>query len=413
MAATIIDDSLLNSFIKQINICQKENGGGFDIPETDVPGLGNILMTFIRVVEKGFTTMFLPILELKDLILKYLIKPPKFISEITSYASKIANFLSSPIEFLLNELIEPISENVNIPLQLDLSSLFPGISVNVEKGFLKLPKETQDRIKTMLSVSSEYFQKLLEFILFPLKVLTGLIEALAKLISDALSSPITKIPELVINFTTNFVNSVIDIITNLLGNVLKPILNSIVPSGFENIEKLISDVKELIIKSLKGTLTVEFVEKKKKENSDFNKVFGFVNIIICFMKTFLAFIVMFPTAFFGAGAGDSVQSAKNAANAVDIIKNDYKDPVTTKVNEINSIKLILSNSELSQYQRTQYNNELAIKEQELLELKEELIKYLQDNLNKNEIQKVINEDNTVFRLLELNADSIINYKFNA
>jgi hypothetical protein len=352
--------------------------------------------------------MFKPILELKELILKHLIKPPRFISKIAEYANEIAEAISNPIEYILNELIEPISENINIPLSLDLSALLPGFKVNVDKGFLKLPKELQELINKMLS--QEYFDKLLEFILFPIKLMTGMFEALAKLIAQALASPVAKIPQLVIDFTANFVNGVIGLITDLLGSILEPIFNSIVPGGFENINKLISDVKEMIVKALTGKLDIEFVKKKRKESKDFDKVFGFINIIICFMKAILVFIVMFPTAFFGAGAGEAVESAQKASEAVEIIKNDYKKPVKDKVNDINKIKRILRNSELSSSQITTYRRQLAKEEDKLLELKEEVVETLQSGLDRNGIQKVIDEDKTVFVLLNLNARKIVNYK---
>jgi hypothetical protein len=46
MAATIISDNLLDSLIAQINECQKQNGGGIDIPSRDLPGIGNVLGVF-------------------------------------------------------------------------------------------------------------------------------------------------------------------------------------------------------------------------------------------------------------------------------------------------------------------------------------------------------------------------------
>ena len=303
--AVLIDDSLLNSLITQINECQKANGGQIEIPPVDVPGLGNILLCFIRTVEKGFITTFEPILELKELITEYLIKPVEFIAKIAEFAARLAELIADPITFIINEIVLPISENINIPLSLDLSIIMDGLpTVDIDTKFLELDSETIALIQTMLT--TDYYSKLMAFMLMPIKLIIGIFTGFIQMLVDAIASPLTKIAELVIGVITDFPGTIMNLITDILADILLPILESIVPGGFNDVAALVESIKALIIDVLTGEVididsyrggSDEEEDGEEGSSSDFDKVFGFINIVACFAKGLFSFITMFPVLF--------------------------------------------------------------------------------------------------------------------
>lgn len=404
MAAVIIDDVLLNALIDQINVCQKDNGSPLEMPAVDEPGVGNIIMVFIRTIEKGFATNFQPILELKDLILNYLINPPAFIDKILEFVDNIQQMITNPIDFILNQLVEPIAANIKIPLNLDLSAILPGFVVSINQGFLQNSADIQEGINKM--ITPEFFTKLLEFIIFPIKLIIGILQELIILIIEAVAAPLIKIAELVIKLTTDFQNAIVDIILGVIIEPIKTLLISVVPGGeaaFDNFENLVSGVMELITKIL--TLQPIDIDELISRIPDLNKVFGLVNIISCLFKSILTFIIQFPVLFFGIGAGDSVVSAKKVADAAEEVR-VYTADLTIKIEELQDIidTPIPETSEEIEI-REQI---IATKQEEINQIKQTTVSYLKDTLDEDGITLVMEEEPELFDYFALTVETILN-----
>lgn len=317
----LLSTAAIQTIVDDMSKCMKTNGVDLEIPSVDLPGLGNIIDVFISIIEQGFVTMFKPIVELKKIITEYLANPPVFLDKIAAFIADIKGFLENPIEFIVNELIKPISEKLKLPLVLDLSFILPGFSVSIDKGFKALSAETQELILEMIKTGSEYVSKLTEFILLPIKIIVGLVTAFVKLLTDALKNIVTEVPKLVTKIITDFKGFITDILSTVIETVLKPILDSIlsdteaikeyldeklsinidiseIPSKISSlVADTISGIMKIVPKIFSGADVKSDLENLKS-NPIFEKISGFIIMFLCFIKTLLAFIILFPSLFF-------------------------------------------------------------------------------------------------------------------
>ena len=112
-------------FLKGFNLSRSgENedptylGFKFVIPDPSLPGVGMLIKLWIRQSEKIFSTYLAPIILIKEV----LSKPLELIEKIT----EIADFVGDPINFILDETINPdIQNNFFLPIKLSVGGSPP------------------------------------------------------------------------------------------------------------------------------------------------------------------------------------------------------------------------------------------------------------------------------------------------
>lgn len=295
----IMSLGMIQGFVDEINACQKKNGSTFELPKIDAPGISNFLACALLVIDSGLANAFKPIAELKKILTDYVIpaitnpkKVADLMNKLAEFMASIADLVSNPVSFIVNEIIKPLQELL-IPVPLDLSMLVPGLSVKLEKAFNTLPKETIDQINKM--ISPEWIEKIPKFILIPIQVIVGLFVKVVEKIVDAVSSPLTKIAVIVTDFTTNFVKSVNDIISSVLMAAIEPVIGMIVPGGID-MASVTAAFSGIFADVFSGK--TPDIKSYQKQSPDLGKVWGFLSIIVCFIKSVLNFIIQFPSLFF-------------------------------------------------------------------------------------------------------------------
>ena len=295
----IITIDMVNGFIKEINECQKKNGGMIEIPKVDVPGIGNLILSFLMSIDAGFANTFKPILELKKILTDYVIPavadPTKVVglmSKIKEFTDSIKDLVSNPVEFIIKELLKPLDDFL-LPIPLDLSMFIPGMKVNIDKGFKTLSPDIQLNIMSM--ITPEWIAKMPNLILLPIHIIVGLIKAVVKMITDALANPLVKIAELIPKLTVDFPKTVKDLILDVLLKAIEPILKGMVPGGID-MPSVAGAFSGIFGDMFSGKLPN--IPSYKLQAPDLGKVWGFLSIIMCLIKSVLSFITTFPTLFF-------------------------------------------------------------------------------------------------------------------
>lgn len=110
----ILTDEKISEFIDQTNANAKKIVGEskFEIPSPDLPGVGMLIKLWIRQSEKSFSSYFVPILIVKDVLNKPLEIPGKILGDV-------ASFVNDPINELLNQTVNNITkEGLFVPLEV-------------------------------------------------------------------------------------------------------------------------------------------------------------------------------------------------------------------------------------------------------------------------------------------------------
>ena len=96
----ILTDEKISEFVDQANANSKKLVGEskFTIPSPDLPGVGMLIKLWIRQAEKSFSSYFVPILIVKDVLNKPLEIPGKILGDV-------ASFVNDPINELLNQTV--------------------------------------------------------------------------------------------------------------------------------------------------------------------------------------------------------------------------------------------------------------------------------------------------------------------
>jgi hypothetical protein len=297
----IFSFDVINDFVNGINDCQKKSGSVFEIPKINIPGLGNVLFNKLLLIDAGLVTSFKPIAELKkifdDYIKPSITKPPELIEalkKLAEYVVSIKDLLENPIEFILNEIFKPL-ENLLLPFSIDLSFFIPGMKIDLSKGFKKLPKSEQERLKGLSTPL--WIKNMSELILIPVKMIVGLFKKLVEMIIDAVNptKAVIELPKLFIKCITDFKDTVIEIISQILETAINPLLNIMSPGI--NIQNLIIGLKTFISDIFTGE-PLNFDKYNNISSGEFNKIKIFITVISCFLKQTLTMITKFPTMFF-------------------------------------------------------------------------------------------------------------------
>ena len=110
----ILTDEKISEFVDQANANSKKLVGEskFTIPSPDLPGVGMLIKLWIRQAEKSFSSYFVPILIVKDVLNKPLEIPEKILGDV-------ASFVNDPINELLNQTVNVDTlNNLFIPLEV-------------------------------------------------------------------------------------------------------------------------------------------------------------------------------------------------------------------------------------------------------------------------------------------------------
>jgi hypothetical protein len=110
----ILTDEKISEFIDQTNANAKKIVGGtnFTIPSPDLPGVGMLIKLWIRQAEKSFSSYFVPILIVKDVLNKPLEIPGKILGDV-------ASFVNDPINELLNQTVNvETRDSLFIPIEI-------------------------------------------------------------------------------------------------------------------------------------------------------------------------------------------------------------------------------------------------------------------------------------------------------
>jgi len=110
----ILTDEKISEFIDQTNANAKKIVGeaGFIIPPPDLPGVGMLIKLWIRQSEKSFSSYFVPILLVKDVLNNPLEIPQKILGDV-------ASFINDPINELLNQTVNvETRDSLFIPIEI-------------------------------------------------------------------------------------------------------------------------------------------------------------------------------------------------------------------------------------------------------------------------------------------------------
>jgi hypothetical protein len=110
----ILTDEKISEFIDQTNANAKKIVGesGFIIPPPDLPGVGMLIKLWIRQSEKSFSSYFVPILLVKDVLNNPLEIPQKILGDV-------ASFVNDPINELLNQTVNvETRDSLFIPIEI-------------------------------------------------------------------------------------------------------------------------------------------------------------------------------------------------------------------------------------------------------------------------------------------------------
>ena len=111
----ILTDEKIAEFINQANANAKNIVGDskFTIPDPALPGTGLLIKLWIRQAEKAFSSYFVPILAIKDVLSNPL--------EIPGKIGDISGFIENPLQALLDETVNnQVASDFFLPLRLIL-----------------------------------------------------------------------------------------------------------------------------------------------------------------------------------------------------------------------------------------------------------------------------------------------------
>lgn len=306
-----------NQMQAQLNILQQcliKEGISIDL-DINQPGLGALLHTLIRTLEKSITTSFQPIIALVRIVLDALSKGLNaityFVDKIKDFIKGIIKLIENPFDFTLGELLAPIINNINIPFpntQGIMEIITGRISLKeidwskwLKEGKIIIPERLKDKpkiIENILSVfqfngsDSNAFLKIIEILLMPFKFVFSLIKTILTLVKD-ISTNLIKSVQTITEILMNPIKWTIDLITDLLGSLIADVVLQLTPSDPPDIPDFLKRIKEMII----GLFTnKDFDFKKWLDNLPqpikliIQPVIAFIKIIKCTMLWFISIL---------------------------------------------------------------------------------------------------------------------------
>lgn len=311
----IIPEEALQAEIDKIVLCLKNSGIEIET-NIDEPGLGALIATLIRSIEKAIISAYEPIIALVGVVTEAidagLNAISVFVNKIVDVVEAIAELLSnlplSIIEFIVNKILEPITKNINIPFP-NVQGIIEIISGKVnlididwrkwlQEGKLTIPQKLKDKgqekidqVMTLfdsLDGVGAAFLKILELLLFPLKFAIKTIESVLRKTAELAKNLFDAINEIV-SLISNPVQFVLDFIAGIFADVLAPIIQKFVPNlNTEDIEAFVAKFKELIssifaIGAIKINIDEWIEQLPPPLKAIFKQVGAFIKLIQCFI----------------------------------------------------------------------------------------------------------------------------------
>lgn len=246
----VITDSSINNMLSGFSSCMVDMTG-VSIPglsDNSGPGLGSIMTTMIRSVEKGLTTSFEPIVDLIGIV-KNAANPADLATQLTSFASDFQQMSQNPEQFIINQLLEPVTTNMTIPIPnptimpqilLDLisgkalSDILSGINFTSAENILLPPKfqtfmqNNEQQANVILSGITGLISGAMHLIMIPIQAMIQFFIAFVKMILDAIN------PTDIVSFIGQWSNPVKGLMT-MLGKIFGDVVGSISSSLFPGI----------------------------------------------------------------------------------------------------------------------------------------------------------------------------------
>jgi hypothetical protein len=321
MSAFGIDPVIIseNQIQAQLNILQQcliKEGISIDL-NIDQPGLGALLHTLIRTLEKSITTPLQPIIALVRIVLDALSKGLNaitfFVDKIKDFIKGITELIENPFDFALGELLAPIINNINIPFPNaeGIMQIITGrISLKdidwskwLKQGKIIIPERLKDKPKIVENILSVFqfngsdtnaFLKIIQILLMPFKFVFSLLKTILTLVKD-ISTNLIKTVQTITEILMNPVKWLIDLIMDLLGSLIADVVLQLTPSEPPNIPDFLKRIKELVLNLFTNK---DFDFKKWLDNLPqpikliIQPVVAFIKIIKCTILWFISILTV-------------------------------------------------------------------------------------------------------------------------
>lgn len=319
----LITDNQIQAQINRLVECLQE--AGIDLREINInlPGEGSFIKTIIRAIEAGIITSFEPIIALINIIIEAIqagiSAPSVFIDRIVTVIEGITNLLAdfplSVIDFIVNKLIKPITDNINIPFpstEIIIDILFRGVSINdlnwkqlfqerkliIPEVLLNLPEEELNKILLIFESfedSEPIFIKIIDVLLFPIKFAISLIQSVVDIVTDLVENLFDAIAK-VIEIATGPVEFVIELIADIFGSVIL----EFIPGDIKDIPGFAGKFLQLIIDlfSGKNINIAEWIDNLPEIlKAPFSLIGNLLQLISCLISWLLGLLT--PTIILG------------------------------------------------------------------------------------------------------------------
>ena len=248
----VISTNALDDMITKFDGCMVDVTGssipGLSGSTIQGPGLGSVMTTMIRTVEKGLTTSFEPFVDLISIV-KNAANPAALISDVASFANDLQQITQNPEQFIINKLIDPITQNMSIPIPSPTTFItiitdfisgqsldkilagitFSGSTIIEPQKFQDFAQKNEDQANTILSNIGKIISGMLKFLMIPIQAIISFFKAFIALIVKALSD--------VVGFVAQWINPIKGLMTMLgtiLGTVVGQLSSSLFPSSLPN-----------------------------------------------------------------------------------------------------------------------------------------------------------------------------------
>jgi hypothetical protein len=307
----IISEQGLRTEINKIAECLKGSGVELEV-DPDQPGLGALIATLIRAIEKALIAAYEPLIALVNVVteaLKAGVRAPiVFIDKIVDLTSGLAELLAnlpiSIIEFIIERILQPIAENILIP--------FPGAAALLEiltgrvklaeinwqewlaSGKLVIPEKLRARGESVVNQVLTLFQsqhglppaiiKIFELLLFPFKFAIGVLESVIDFVQGLVSNIFKAVAELA-NIVGDPVGWLIGFIADIFAQVLLPIVSLFIPVKIDDLVSFGNRFAELIGRLFSGLgsfdLNSWLAGLLPEERAPFEAILGFIRVLRC------------------------------------------------------------------------------------------------------------------------------------
>lgn len=321
----LIPENTIKKHIDDFANCLEKSGLLIEI-DLEKPGIGPLIHATIRGMEKALTASFEPMIALikvaQEAIKKGTKAPAEFLKKVITLQKAITELLAklptSILEFILNKLFKPISDNLIIPIPningiielilagFDLTKvtweewLTKGKVILSEK-FKKLSEKIKEQVAILFKIPNDAngkptplltpFMKFFEVVLIPIKLAIDLIKKVIDIVKTAATN-IFKTLKIISELAKNPVQFVLDLIKELLGNVISTIASKFAPPGTntKNIANGVLEFFNFIFKLKVPTITEQYFINLAKKYPGIESIKPFLIFIKCMISWFINFL---------------------------------------------------------------------------------------------------------------------------